>query len=98
MKNTIVTIREKKALLEILETMLDRLEQDRDYVSKEYTAIGVTDEQDTDWRTGELKFDEDGNPVYKKEYGYVDKTELDEHDKAKLNAYNYLIDELNKMV
>ena len=92
------TIKEKKALLEVIEGLYKRLEEDRDYVSMDYKPIKETDKQAVDWKTKEPKFNDDGTPVYEWDWGYVEKEELTDDDKAKIKAYDTIMAALEKMI
>ena len=94
-------IKTKKELINILADrlfpVLDDIEND---VKNEWKAIGKSDKQRKNWRTDELIFDDDGNPVYEDEYGYVpkDPDNYDDNDKAKLSAIETLRNTLEKLI
>lgn len=92
---------EKLATLEILESVMERLdalEKDHAY---EYKCVKetVTDEQKKSWKTGELLFNEDGTPIYvvDREYDYVKKPELEEEDKVFIAAIEKVRKALDKL-
>lgn len=99
-KSVTMTIKEKRAMLGRIDGIIKGLEEARDYVSQSYEVIGVSDEQDVDWRTKEPLWEDEEHtkPIYKKIYGYVDKTELDEDDKAEIAAIDAIIDVLMQLV
>ena len=99
-KSVVLSLKEKRALLEKVENMVASLEQDRVYEGQSYEVIGTSDEQDTSWSTKELLWEDDEQtiPKYKKIYGYVDKTELDDDDKARIKAIDTIIEALMKLV
>ena len=99
-KSAVLSLREKRALLEKVESMVQSLEQDRVYYGQSYEEIGTSEEQDTNWKTKELLWEDEEKtiPKYKKIYGYVDKAELDDEDKAKIKAVDTIIDALLKLV
>ena len=94
-------IRNKKELINILADRifptLDAIENDTKSVWK---AIGKSDKQKKNWRTDELMFDDEGNPIYEDEYGYVPKEpdEFDDDDRAKLNAIEVIRNTLEKLI
>lgn len=46
-KSVVLSLKEKRALLEKVENMVASLEQDRVYEGQSYEVIGTSDEQDT---------------------------------------------------
>lgn len=99
-KSVVLTIKEKRAILEKVESLVQSLEQDRVYAGQSYEVIGTSDEQDRSWSTKELLWEDEEKtiPKYKKIYGYVDKAELDDEDKAKIKAVDTIIEALLKLV
>ena len=100
MKTTSMTIKEKKALLGILENLYDDLEREENYARKEYKQVGVSDEPLRDRDTGEIKVDEDGNTLYKAIYDYVTKPEdeLSDRDKAIIKAIGIVRESLDALI
>ena len=94
-------IKTKKELINILADrifpVLDDIEKD---VNSEWKVIGKSDRQKKNWRTDELIFDDEGNPVYEDEYGYVPKDPdcYDDNDKAKLAAIENIKNTLEKLI
>ena len=98
MNNTTNLIREKKARLELLESLLEVLEREEGYVSQKSVWF-TTDEPRLD-KDGNIKYNEDGTIKYKEDYRMEDKTEdeLTEDDKTKLMAIQTLRNQLEKMI
>ena len=98
--NIVLSLKEKKALLEKIEDMVHSLEQDRVYYGQDYRSIGKSDKQATSWKTKELLWEDEEKtiPKYEDIYGYVDKEELDDDDKAKIKAVDTIIEALLKLV
>lgn len=94
-------IKTKKELLNILADrlfpVLDDLEND---AKTTWQAIGKSNRQKKNWKTDELMFDSDGNPIYEDEYGYVPKQPeaFDDNDKAKLSAIEMIRNSLEKLI
>lgn len=94
-------IKTKKELINILADrifpVLDDIEND---VGQIWKVIGKSDEQKKNWKTGELIFDDDGNPIYQDEWGYVPKPEedFDDTDRAKLAAIENIRNTLEKLI
>lgn len=109
-----LTIEEKKALLEAIARIASTIETEIESISSDWGWTGnYTDEQDFRWMKDndgnrikdssgeyikEYIFDENDNPVYRKEYGLVPKTELSEQDKRQIKAYNTIYEKLEKMI
>lgn len=96
-----LNIKEKKALLEVLEQTYDYVESLKKDTLREYRVIGKESEQAKSWKTDELLWEDEEHtiPKYYDKYGYVDKTddELTESDKVKLTAINEVLKALEKM-
>lgn len=94
-------LKTKKALITILaDRLFPALDSEEKDTREDYRIIGDSDEQATDWRTGELKFNDDGEPIMEKKWGYVQKTqeELTEDDIARLAAIETLRTALEKLI
>ena len=94
-------LKTKKALITILaDRLFPALDSEEKDTREDYRIIGDSDKQATDWRTGELRFTEDGEPIMEKEWAYVQKTqeELTEEDLAKLAAIETLRNALEKLI
>ena len=98
MNNTTNLIREKKARLELLESLLEVLEREESYVNQKAVWF-TTDEPRVD-KDGNIRYNEDGTIKYKEDYRMEDKTEdeLTEDDKTKLMAIQTLRNQLEKMI
>lgn len=70
MASRFATMKAQAEVLEKLDNFLNEII--RDY-SMSYEVIGKQTEQATDWRTGELKWEDEEHtiPYYANEYGYV---------------------------
>ena len=110
MKNSIVlTIEAKRAMLDVIKEMLDKL----DYLEKDntqvYGVIGVSDRQrkrhlkDSEGKylkdeSGEYLYeyiyDDNGEPEYEDEYGYIEYNEAEATDTQK--AYKMACDTMRK--
>ena len=81
----------KKAVLEVISTLYNELDNITTNTTKEYKKIGVDEtKQRTHWRTGELIWEDEEQtiPSYEPIYDYVDKTddEMTDEDIAMLDA------------
>ena len=95
-------IQRKRAGLDILERVyrcLDDMEKD---YSMKYDCVGKETEQAKDWRTGELKWEDDEHtiPYYNSKWDYVliPEDELTEDQKQHLVVINSLRDILNEYI
>ena len=91
----------KKALLDILaDSLLPELDRVEKNASTDYRQIGISTTQKRNWKTDELVFDENGDPVYEPEYGYVPKSEeeLTDWDKARFAAVEVIRNALEKLI
>ena len=94
------TIRDKKNVLYYLEILLQRLECEENDILTEWGVIGKSEKQAIDWKTKELKWEDEEKtiPVYEDEYGSVPKKELDEDDNSRKRAIEFLKEYLMKAV
>ena len=93
----------KKAVLEVISTLYNELDNITTNTTKEYKKIGVDEtKQRTHWRTGELMWEDEEQtiPSYEPIYDYVDKTDEDmtEEDIAMLDAIAVVRKALDKLV
>lgn len=91
----------KKELLDVLtENVLPELERVEKQTRMDYRVVGKSDRQKTNWKTDELIFDEEGNPVYEDKWDYVKKEEdeLTDKDKARLSAIELIYNALEKLI
>jgi hypothetical protein len=95
-------IQMKKAMLDILEGLYNSLDVSEKEVAYSYEVVGKEEEQATDWKTGELKWEDEEKtiPYYKNKYDYVkrDESEFDDYDRAKLDAINEVRKALDKLI
>lgn len=91
-------IKEKKARLDIIETLLNNLDNEEEYVGKKYVWFDTEDPRlDKD---GNIRYNEDGTIMYKQDCRTEKKSddELTEDDKARLMAIQTLRNQLEKMI
>lgn len=92
--------KEKQMLAEILSDLYEEVEQKEKSVRTTYSPIGEV--QEKDWRTGELKWEDEEHTIPKmtKEWGYIDKDEEDltDDDKLKLKVCQHIKSQLEKMI
>ena len=95
-------IQMKKAMLDIIEELYKSLDDTEKNVTYSYEAVGKEEEQATDWRTGELRWEDEEKtiPYYKNKYDYVKRDEADfsDYDKAKLEAIAEIRKALDKLI
>ena len=93
---------ENKFLAEALCEVYEAVVQKEKDIRQEYRRVGFEEEQATDWRTGELLWEDEEKtvPKYRDKYDYVNKddSELTDEDWAKINAYQYIMSQLEKML
>lgn len=92
--------KEKKVLAELLDDLyveIDRKEQD---ARTEYKVTGKTEKQATDWRTGELKWEDEEKTIPKMEdkWETVPKENLTEDDEIRIRMCQYIKSQLEKML
>lgn len=101
MTKTTAIIRDKKAMLEVIERLCNELDNIEEWESKVYRQVGLEDEQATD-RDGNLLWEDEEKtvPKYRAKYDYVEipKNELSEESMAKLDAVSKVRTALEKMV
>ena len=92
--------KEKQFTAEILSDLYNEVEQKEKSVRTEYTHIG--EKQDTDWKTGDLLWEDEAQTIPKmtKEWGYVDKDEEDltEEDRLRIKVCQNIKAQLEKMI
>ena len=90
-------IKEKRIMLEVLEVLIDRLDDERRYTSQSFEKVG--EERVTD-KNGEPAFNDDGTPKMRNKYDYVDipADMITEDIKIKLDCINKLTTALEKMI
>lgn len=90
----------KKAEVEILTKLNERLaDLEKDNLMS-YEAVGKETEQATDWRTGELLWEDEEKtiPKYRDHYDYVEKTSLNDEEAAYQAAINTIRQALEKLL
>lgn len=93
---------EKRAVLEVLERLANDLDSQLKDATYSYEVVGKKDEQATDWRTGELLWEDEEHtiPVYRDEYDYVPlpEEELTDEQVAKVKAIATVREMLNGLI
>ena len=82
--------------IEYLKELYDNLLVSRRSYTHTYERIG--EHQRSDWRTGELLYNEDGTPKMENDFDYVPKDELDDDDKLRIGVIDDLLNELTKLM
>lgn len=100
MKTSLQKLKVKAQVLDIVKNFFETLDRYEEDTSQEYTVVGKTDEQAVDWHTKEPLWEDEEKtiPKYRDKYDYVQKENLDEDDKAKLEAINIVRATLEKLV
>lgn len=90
----------KKAEVEILTQLNDRLLELEKANLRSYEVIGEEEEQATDWCTGELLWEDDEQtiPKHRSKYGYVEKSMLTDEEQAYQAAINTIRVSLEKLL
>ena len=100
MKRNLSKIKQKKAELEVLEKLFEILNRDEEDAFQRYEKVGV--EQQKDWRTGELKWEDEDCTIPKMtdKYDYVPikESEMSDEEYAKYMAISAVKAVLEKMV
>ena len=94
--------KEKQYVAEILGRLYSQvLSEEKDCV-QDYRRVGVTDVQETHWKTGELLWEDEEKtiPKMRDKWDYVAKSkeDMNEDDYAKLSACQYIKTQLEKML
>lgn len=92
--------KEKQILAELLDelyTTIDRKEQD---ARTEYKITGKTETQAKDWRTGELRWEDEEKTIPKMEdkWETVPKESLSEDDEIRIKMCQHIKTQLEKMI
>jgi len=100
MKTSLQKLKVKAQVLDIVKNFFETLDRYEEDTSQEYTVVGKTDEQAVDWHTKEPLWEDEEKtiPKYRDKYDYIQKENLDEDDKAKLEAINIVRATLEKLV
>ena len=101
MAKTTEIIRNKKAMLDVMERLFRELDSIEEWEVKEYKKVGLENEQATD-REGNLLWEDDDKtiPKYRAKYDYVEipKNMLCDDSIAKLEAIEKIRTALEKLV
>lgn len=93
--------KERQIEAEILGELYEKLENDLKYTTKSYEHVGKEDEQATDYRTGELRWEDEEKtiPYYRDRYDYVDIPEekLSDEQRLKVKVIKNIMAKLEKM-
>ena len=94
--------KEKQYVAEILDKLYRQVQAEEDNCRQEYRQVGVSEEQEKHWKTGEPIWEDEEKTIPKMRalYDYVmkDEEELDEDDYAKIKACQYIKAQLERMV
>jgi hypothetical protein len=92
--------KEKQILAEVLSELFETVEIKEKSVRTDYKPVG--EKQGTDWRTGELQWEDEEKTIPKMvpDYANVEKTaeEFTEEDKLRLKVYAFVKAQLEKMI
>ena len=91
---------EKRVEAEILGELYKFIEEKETGTKRDYRKIGVYDEQDKHWNTGELLWEDEEKtiPKMRDKWGYVDKEELTEEEELYLQVCRRIKSALEKMI
>lgn len=93
-------IEEKKVELEVLGSVIEHLNSLKDGYTKSYEKVG--EEQAKDWKTGELKWEDEAQtiPMMRNLYDYLPKPEetLTEKDRHAIAYIDQLIEDLGDRI
>jgi hypothetical protein len=89
---------EKRILAEVLNELYETVDNKEKAIHFEYKRVGT--EQARDWRTGELKWEDEEKtvPMMTDKWADVEKEELDEDDKLKIKVYQQIKAQLERMI
>ena len=92
----------KRAQIDVIEKLLEALDDLRKDTSKEYKKVGKETKQATNWRTGELLWEDEAKtiPKYDDRYEYVDipDEQMTDSKKALLQAISDMESKLDAMI
>lgn len=90
--------KEKQLLAELLNELYDIVQRKEDSVHTEYRRVG--EEQAKDWRTGELKWEDEEKtiPVMTDKWADMPKDELSADDELTIKVCQYVKTQLEKMI
>ena len=91
-----------KLRAEALEIAYRAVEQEAQYLGKDYKMVEKNYKQKTDWRTGELQWEDEEKTIPKMEdrWDYVDipEDELGEDVKLKIQVYKDVLEDINGLI
>lgn len=95
-------VKDKMAQLEIIGEMLDKLEAKKKEITTDFRIVGKEDEQATNWKTGELLWEDEEQTIPKMRDKWAD-VEIPEEEwtdeiVAKVNAITEIAEKLRKMI
>lgn len=92
----------------VIETMSIRLEALREFerlltdkihdIEYVYKKVGTSDVPKRDWKTDEIKKDENGAIVYEDIYDYVKREELEDFDIIRKEVFQEMLQDLPKLI
>lgn len=90
--------KEKQIMAEVLNELYETVDSKEKAVHYDYKPVGK--EQAKDWRTGELKWEDEEQtiPTMIDKWADVEKEDLTEEDKLKIKVYQYIKTQLEKMI
>ena len=101
-KNTTAKLAQKKAQLTIIEKLMDALNDLKKDTTQEYKVVGKEDKQATNWKTGELLWEDEEKtiPRYDNKWAYVEipEEELTDEAKVTLQAIEEMKKKLDDMI
>lgn len=99
---TINVFTEKKAVLEVLEGLMESLDSQLKDATYSFEVVGKKDEQAKDWRTGELLWEDEEHtvPKYESKWDYVliPEEKLSDAQVAKVHAIATVREMLEKLI
>ncbi len=92
--------KEKQILADVLNDLYEAVDTRERAVHLDYRVVGEV--QATDWRTGELKWEDEEKTIPKMVPKYEnvrkDESELTDDDRLKIKVYQYVKTQLEKMI
>lgn len=99
MANRFQTMKVQAEVLTKIDNLLEELIRDR---TTDYRVVGKETEQAKDWRTGELKWEDDEKtiPYFKDKWDYVtkDEDEISEEDRIMIEVCKAFSKKLEKLI
>lgn len=93
------TIQQKASMLSALQEVFNKIEYQQNSILESYEATGKQEPR-TNWKTGEVILDEDGNPEMRDVYEtrVRDYDELDDSEKMSFDSYTIIAKHLEKLI